>query len=518
MPSSARQPTVDEFKVVAQPYLDAVREHFDKEGGLHISDVILPDSTNGERELQFVNLVQEGGGVLGIALVGYTYILEEMGVRFLRLAGTSAGAINTMLMACIKNKEDKKSTYILDILAKKNLFDFVDGHWLTRSIIRMFIRDKSGTKKIMKAILGIVLTVIVLYLLNFYLLGRDPESDFAELVLVGSSVFFLFIIVAVLWIRHLVNRFDRNGYGLNPGNDFTNWITSILCDHNLCPGIKTLKDLDQHLRTVPPIVHREGRDVSDLRNPKAGEEFITLITSDITSQIKVEFPKMWPLYWRRQEDVNPADFVRASMSIPIFFETFEVDNIPTEEVRPHWENMLNLPPGARIPRKALFVDGGVISNFPINIFFNPNLDTPRFPTLGVLLDDADENPRERYTSFLSFIFSIFNTVRAHYDKDFLIKHHDFEKTIGRIDVRGFNWLNFNISADEQLRLFKKGVEAAAEFLLGTEAVMQIPGNTISAKARKRNAFNWPQYRDSRREMVKKLKEEPVADRNELSIL
>src|ERR1700709_2802299 len=47
---------------------------------------------------QYVNLVQKGGGVLGVALVGYTYILEKMGIRFIRLAGTSAGAINTALM------------------------------------------------------------------------------------------------------------------------------------------------------------------------------------------------------------------------------------------------------------------------------------------------------------------------------------------------------------------------------------------------------------------------------------
>ncbi len=40
---------------------------------------------------QYVDLVQEGGGVLGIALVGYTYVLENAGIRFFSLAGTSAG-------------------------------------------------------------------------------------------------------------------------------------------------------------------------------------------------------------------------------------------------------------------------------------------------------------------------------------------------------------------------------------------------------------------------------------------
>lgn len=61
--------------------------------GKKFSDII--DLNNN----QYVDLVQEGGGVLGIALVGYVYVLEQMGIRFLSLAGTSAGSINTMLMA-----------------------------------------------------------------------------------------------------------------------------------------------------------------------------------------------------------------------------------------------------------------------------------------------------------------------------------------------------------------------------------------------------------------------------------
>ena len=48
---------------------------------------------------QYVELVQEGGGVLGVALIGYTYVMEQMGIRFFSLAGTSAGSINAMLLA-----------------------------------------------------------------------------------------------------------------------------------------------------------------------------------------------------------------------------------------------------------------------------------------------------------------------------------------------------------------------------------------------------------------------------------
>ena len=34
---------------------------------------------------RYVDLVMEGGGVLGIALVGYTYVLESLGLLFVGL-------------------------------------------------------------------------------------------------------------------------------------------------------------------------------------------------------------------------------------------------------------------------------------------------------------------------------------------------------------------------------------------------------------------------------------------------
>jgi len=56
----------------------------------HPEDFIFSDVIDEEGH-QYVDLVQEGGGMLGIALVGYTYVLEQMGIRFVSLAGTSAG-------------------------------------------------------------------------------------------------------------------------------------------------------------------------------------------------------------------------------------------------------------------------------------------------------------------------------------------------------------------------------------------------------------------------------------------
>ena len=52
-----------------------LNEHWTREN-CSISDIV--DDTGQE----YVDLVMEGGGVLGIALVGYTYALESVGIRF----------------------------------------------------------------------------------------------------------------------------------------------------------------------------------------------------------------------------------------------------------------------------------------------------------------------------------------------------------------------------------------------------------------------------------------------------
>ena len=99
---------------------------------------------------QYVDLVQEGGGVLGIALVGYTYILESAGIRFFHLAGTSAGAINTLVLACLDSIDKEKSKKVLDILARQDLFEFVDGDPVLKNMVQKIIEGTPFRKLLTK--------------------------------------------------------------------------------------------------------------------------------------------------------------------------------------------------------------------------------------------------------------------------------------------------------------------------------------------------------------------------------
>ena len=87
-----------------------------------------------------------------------------------------------------------------------------------------------------------------------------------------------------------------------------------------------------------PFNRRCGRDWSDVvwlvrvtgRIERKGDNTIiapphlSIVASEITNQRKVEFPAMAKFYWQDWENMNPADFVRASLSIPLFYEPFSV--------------------------------------------------------------------------------------------------------------------------------------------------------------------------------------------------
>ena len=55
---------------------------------------------------------------------------------------------------------------------------------------------------------------------------------------------------------------------------------------------------------------------------------LAMVAADITTETKVEFPKMADLYWNNPGQVNPACYARASMSIPFFFHPYRVSECP----------------------------------------------------------------------------------------------------------------------------------------------------------------------------------------------
>jgi NTE family protein len=430
---------------------------------------------------QYVNLVQKGGGVLGVALVGYTHILEQMNIRFLRLAGTSAGAINTGLMTVIGKKTDCKSAQIADVMGKLDFFNLVDGHPVAQWLIKKLVTQGNFLQKVENIIAWTKKLLFGLIFLDILFFGWQHKWFTASLlakfffVLTGFS--FLIIAVVVFYIQMLLTRLKDSGFGINPGDYFYDWLKMHLCKN----GVKTVADLNDKASG--------GKDFPDLtlRSPRTegtkdlvGD--VTFIASELVSQNKIQFPLMSDLFRESTNmDLEPAGFIRASMSIPIFFESYFINDIPIQsaQIRAAWLDRFNQNAP---PSMVRFVDGGILSNFPIDIFYNQNIAIPRLPSFGINLDDTKPNEKEQNPqswSLLGYFGRIFNTIRNYYDKDFQIKNRVLSKGVGTIKLSQFNWLNFSLSSDDKIEMFSLGAEAATDFLLN---------------------FDWDSYKTQRKQM------------------
>ena len=353
---------------------------------------------------QYVELVQEGGGVLGVALIGYTYVLEQMGIRFFSLAGTSAGSINAMLLAGLGDVSKTKSEKVIDALVNKNLYDFVDGDSDSKDFIKALVEKAKRVKLIWKG-------------------WQVIDELFDDL-------------------------------GLNPGDDFLNWLSGILSEN----GVKSMDDLDTHFsKVLPDLLIREGISKTiDGLQPR-----LAIISADLTTETKVEFPRMTSLYFDKPGQVNPALFVRASMSIPYFFSPLRISDLPAgPEAKSNWEELVSFMGDP--PQECVFVDGGILSNFPIDVFHKWN-SIPRMPTFGIRLGDNRDNAN-KISNPTNLFGAMFNSSRHLHDYDFLLKNPDYKMLIEKIDIGDHNWLDFGITDEAKLDLFVRGALAAERFL------------------------------------------------------
>ena len=368
-------------------------------GGLRVSDI------QDDMGRQYVDVVMEGGGTLGVALLGYIFILEQMNIRFMQLAGTSAGSIVAMLLAGGGAISEAKSEWLIENVAGKDFNDFVDGDEEVRAFIDTVLDpDARKTKKVR-------LTTKVL---------DDLKAH----------------------------------YGLCPGDNFHEWMTGLLNES----GVWTLADL-QRVRQFAPL------GICNLVTNEPIEahrwERISVVTADITTGTKIALPDMAHLYWTNPQESNPADYVRASMSVPAFFYPFVLKDLPnTEQAKLDWAQTANYH--GPIPPEAYFVDGGSMSNFPISLFYEPKY-LGEAPVFGIKIG-ADRTSFNKCDSFGGFAGAMLGSMMSFYDNDFFMQHPELTQSVGVIDSGTYNWLDFSISDEGKLDLFVRGAKAAQVFL------------------------------------------------------
>jgi NTE family protein len=479
---------------------------------------------------QIIDLVQEGGGVLGVGLVGYTYILEKAGLRISSYAGASAGAINATYLAAIDDSiyinGGTKSEETLKLLSDTKMSSFMDGNKLVKFIldyslddygfkktaylfivlfialffiidwsyytfcVDMIFKSDSNLNFIFK-ILGIIFIALLQVMMIKDLVHRIPNllkySRFGKLVQLGRILILTFnfgmlylyifqvniglinenpkqyawtigtlaVINAAIIYYKIISSFLSKNMGLHRGNIFLSWMK---------------KSIDAQTNSKIDLPDIKGKyiqfDNSKIDSIITGRKLV-LVTASYSQKKLVRLPLEAKEYFGDYPRTHPAEFVRASMSIPLFFDLFS--------------------PSVKLGDKEnKFIDGGMLSNFPIRELDNKSLTCPRFPTFGVKLGREDlviEELKESKQVLFRYLGNLLSTLRSFYDLEYQKENSEVKKLIGYIDTRDLNyknkdinWLNFNLSENAQNVLFLNGVDAAIEFL---------------------KEFNWEEYKKLR---------------------
>lgn len=199
------------------------------------------------------------------------------------------------------------------------------------------------------------------------------------------------------------------------------------------------------------------RTFGELRTPSASPERqyrLQVITSDLTGRRMLVLPRDAPHLGIDPDQLEIAEAVRMSMSIPVFFK-------PVVIVNPQSGN------------EHVLVDGGMLSNFPVWLFDTPKDTAPAFPTFGLLLvapgQKAGLNPAPvpadqvaAIGSDAAFFEAMADTMMQAHDR-FYMDQADYARTIG-IPTLGVRTTQFGITPAQATALFESGRNAAKQFL------------------------------------------------------
>jgi NTE family protein len=172
------------------------------------------------------------------------------------------------------------------------------------------------------------------------------------------------------------------------------------------------------------------------------------------------------------DDMAVADAVRASMSIPFFFEPFKFDAS---------EATVNVSmPGGRTAAQhyaggtVTWVDGGMLRNFPITAFDRVDGKPPRWPTIGIKLNsfDANSGPTTACSHTLGLATDCVQTMMNEWDV-YATESATAARTIF-INNDGITATQFDLTKAQQDSLFKNGVAAATEFIIDMGQLGYVP--------------------------------------------
>jgi NTE family protein len=171
---------------------------------------------------------------------------------------------------------------------------------------------------------------------------------------------------------------------------------------------------------------------------------LTVIASDISTGTMLRLPQDMELFGLDPDELDIAQAVRMSASIPFFF-------MPIQQK--HADG-----------KASLIVDGGLLSNFPVYLFDVPGV--PSRPTFGLRLVDAPPTVEEPWPpnptgNALQIGQALLNTLLRAHDRLYM-DNHTYVRTVA-IPVNGISGTKFDLSQQETETLYQNGRNAAEQF-------------------------------------------------------
>jgi NTE family protein len=230
--------------------------------------------------------------------------------------------------------------------------------------------------------------------------------------------------------------------GAYAGDWIHRWLTRELDDL----GVRTFADLRRD----------DPDDDPALSTPEHRYRLVVMAT-DVTNGRLLRLPWDYPMFGLDPDEQLVADAVRMSLSIPFYFEPCTLRNPTT---------------GA----EATIVDGGVLSNFAIEIFDRTDGRQPRWPTFGVrLLPDLPAGLGDLVPFFglpmfpaVRLLEQVVATALVGRDQTHLERPGVRERTM-TVDTAGTAITEFGIGSAERGDLIARGGDTAREFLRSREA-------------------------------------------------
>jgi NTE family protein len=220
------------------------------------------------------------------------------------------------------------------------------------------------------------------------------------------------------------------------GDYLRSWLGEMLAERD----VRTFAEL----RLADPAA-----DAAIRETPGRNYRFVAM-ASDITNGRLARLPWDYPDRFKIDPDQTPVtDAVRASMAIPYFFTPARC----TDHVA---------------GRTAWMVDGGMLSNFPVDVFDRTDGAEPRWPTFGIKLSArAGDTKLTDVRGVITMSKAMLTTMTGFYDRMYIGRPDIVARTIF-IDTFGVKATDFGLSQETAERLYESGRTAATRFLDGDD--------------------------------------------------